>query len=144
MTLRPATAADLPAVMALLEAHRLPTAGLAAPLDGFLVADDSGALVGVIGLERHAEFGLLRSAAVDASRRGSGVGRMLVERLLADAAARGVKAIYLLTTTAEDYFPRFAFEKVARDTVPAAVRASVEFTSACPETATVMMRHVTS
>ena len=144
MTLRPATAADLPAVVALLEANRLPTAGLAAPLDGFLVAEDGGALVGVIGLERYADVGLLRSAAVDAARRGSGVGRMLIERLLADAAARGVKAIYLRTTTAEDYFPRFAFEKVPRDAVPAPVRASVEFTSACPEAATVMMRQVTS
>ena len=35
-------------------------------------------------------------------------------------------------------FARFGFDVVTRDAVPAAIRASVEFTSACPSSATVM------
>jgi amino-acid N-acetyltransferase len=142
--LREATAGDLPAVLALLDAHHLPTAGIDAPLEGFLVAEEGGAVVGVIGMEMYDAYGLLRSAAVDESRRGSGVGRLLVERLLADAGDRGVKSVYLLTTTAEQWFPRFGFEKVARDTVPEPVGRSVEFAEACPASATVMMRRVTT
>ena len=63
---------------------------------------------------------------------------MLVERCLAHAASSGLSKLVLLTTTAERYFTRFGFEVVSRDEVPAAVRESVEFTSACPASATVM------
>ena len=49
-------------------------------------------------------------------------------------------SIYLLTTTAERYFPKFGFEPVARADVPATVQTSIEFTSACPSSATVMRK----
>ena len=49
-------------------------------------------------------------------------------------------ALYLLTTTAEQFFPKFGFERIARADVPATVQASVEFTSACPTSATVMRK----
>jgi amino-acid N-acetyltransferase len=51
-------------------------------------------------------------------------------------------AIYLLTTTAERYFPKFGFERIARDDVPATVRTSVEFTSACPSSAAVFRKRL--
>ena len=142
VALRPARADDLEAVTALLRAHQLPLDGVSAPLEGYLVAETAGRVTGVIGLERYGDFGLLRSAAVDETRRATGIGSRLVERLLSDAAARHVKAVYLLTTTAEAYFPRFGFEVVARDIVPEPVRQSVEFTQACPASATVMMRRL--
>jgi amino-acid N-acetyltransferase len=61
-------------------------------------------------------------------------------RVIADAEARGIRALYLLTTTAERYFPSFGFRPITRDAVPAEVRATVEFQSACPASATVMCR----
>ena len=48
--------------------------------------------------------------------------------------------MYLLTTTAEGWFPRFGFERIAREEVSEAVRGSVEFGGACPATAAVMRR----
>jgi amino-acid N-acetyltransferase len=51
-----------------------------------------------------------------------------------------VPAIYLLTTTAERFFPKFGFERIQRTDVPATVQTSIEFTSACPSTATVMRK----
>ena len=45
-----------------------------------------------------------------------------------------------LTTTAERFFPRFGFERITRDDVPASVQASIEFREACPASATVMRR----
>jgi N-acetylglutamate synthase-like GNAT family acetyltransferase len=63
-----------------------------------------------------------------------------VTRLIADAEARGFRALYLLTMTAEQYFPRFGFQPIDRDAVPAAVRATAEFREACPASATVMRR----
>jgi amino-acid N-acetyltransferase len=51
-----------------------------------------------------------------------------------------VPAIYLLTTTAERYFPKFGFERIQRADIPPAVQTSIEFTSACPSSATVMRK----
>ena len=46
--------------------------------------------------------------------------------------------VYLLTTTAEQFFPKWGFVQIPRDDVPAGVQQSVEFQSACPSTAIVM------
>jgi amino-acid N-acetyltransferase len=66
------------------------------------------------------------------------VGVRIVEGALALARARGVRSVYLLTTTAEQFFPRFGFKPVPRADVPAGVQQSVEFQSACPSTAVAM------
>ena len=50
----------------------------------------------------------------------------------------GITTVVLLTTTAEDYFPRFGFERTDRSVVPEEVRESAEFRGACPASATVM------
>jgi amino-acid N-acetyltransferase len=150
--LRVARADDLPAVERLLAAAGLPAAGVAdlfaRRAADFVVAEDPGApgrLVAVAGLEVCGGGGpnadaLLRSVAVDAAWRGRGLGRALVGRLAGEAEARGLRALYLLTTTAEGYFPRLGFAPVARDAVPAAVAATVEFRSACPASAAAMAR----
>ncbi len=144
-SLRPATAQDLPRVHALLTENRLPLDGVDACLDCFVVAEHDGALVGVAGTERcgEGEYALLRSVAVADAWKGKGLGRALVVRAIADAEARGARALYLLTTTAEHYFPSFGFRQTERSAVPAAVQATVEFASACPASAVVMMRAAT-
>ena len=140
-TLRVATDTDLPAIERLLASSGLPTAGVAEALRGFVVAESESdrRIVGVIGLELCCDaFALLRSTAVDPDWRGTGLGRRLVTHVIAEAESRGIKALYLLTTTAERYFPSFGFVKTERDIVPAEVRRSVEFREACPASATVM------
>jgi len=136
--LRTASARDLEAVFSLLERSGLPTAGVADNVSQFLVAEADGSLAGVVGLELYGQSALLRSAAVEESWRGSGVGRVLVERALDLAREHGIEDVYLLTTTAEDYFPKFGFACVWRDEVAQGVRSSVEFQTACPASATVM------
>jgi len=144
-TIRQATDADLPQVLALLDAASLPTSGVAEALCGFLVAESDGALVGVVGLEACCDrYALLRSTAVTPTWQGRGLGRQLVERAIAEAEARGVHALYLLTTTAERYFPSFGFSQVSRDAVPDEIKATEEFTSACPASATVMCLSLSS
>jgi amino-acid N-acetyltransferase len=137
---RSATEDDLPRVLSLLGRAELPTAGVADALPHFIVAESGDTLAGVVGLELYGESALLRSAAVDESWRGSGVGKVLVDRALDLARERGVEDVYLLTTTAEDYFPKFGFACVSRDSVAEGIRASVEFQTACPASATVMRK----
>jgi amino-acid N-acetyltransferase len=138
--LRTAREADLPAVLDLLGRAHLPVAGVADSPEHFLVAQNDNNIVGVVGLELYGETALLRSAAVEESWRGTGVGRVLVERALDVARERGIADVFLLTTTAEHYFPRFGFACVSRDSVSPGVKESIEFREACPATATVMRK----
>jgi N-acetylglutamate synthase-like GNAT family acetyltransferase len=142
--LRAARPADLPAIERLLTAAQLPLAGVAESLAGFIVAESDGAIVGSAALEVCRDNALLRSVAVVPEWRSRGLGRALVNRVIADAEARGIRALYLLTTTAEHYFPSFGFRRTARSDVPADVQATEEFRSACPDSATVMCRECLS
>lgn len=140
--IEPATAADVDALLALMTRAQLPTEGLASHLDAALVARDGDRIVGSAAIEIYADGGLLRSVAVDADQRGSGLGARLTAAAIDDATRRALPALYLLTTTAESFFPRFGFERITRDEVPASVQASVEFREACPASATVMRRRL--
>jgi N-acetylglutamate synthase-like GNAT family acetyltransferase len=113
-------------------------------LPAFVVAEAGGDVVGVAGLEVCCDNALLRSVAVSPTWRSHGLGRALVTRVISDAEARGIHGLYLLTTTAERYFPSFGFREVSRDTVPADVRDTAEFREACPASATVMCRECAS
>lgn len=142
MRIRNATSADLPAVENLLSASDLPLDGVKDNFSNFVVAEDDGEIAGAIGLEEFGAVALLRSAVVSLEHRGSGIGRRLVERLLEGAEVAGIEELYLLTTTADQYFPRFGFTRTTRSAVPDAVKASAEFQGACPDTAVVMTRRV--
>jgi amino-acid N-acetyltransferase len=137
---RAAAPADLTAVEALLTASGLPLDGVREALATFVVAESGADLVGVAGLEVCCENALLRSVAVRPEWRSHGVGRALVTRVISDAESRGIHALYLLTTTADRYFPTFGFRTIVRDDVPADVRETSEFREACPASATVMCR----
>lgn len=143
MRIERAREADRPGVLALLESAALPAAGVDAHFDTFLLAregegESGSALAGCVGLELYDDVGLLRSLAVRPEHRSAGVGRELVERLIEDARARGVRAMYLLTTTAERYFPRFGFEIIDRKDADPRLGASEELRGACPDTAVLM------
>ena len=138
--LRAARNDDLPGIEHLLKTSGLPTAGVAAALGGFIVAESAGAIVGTAALEVCQNDALLRSVAVAPEWRSRGLGRALVTRVIADAEGQGLRALYLLTTTAEHYFPSFGFQPVTRAAVPADVQDTVEFREACPASAVVMCR----
>jgi N-acetylglutamate synthase-like GNAT family acetyltransferase len=139
MQLRPARVADLPGIQQLLVEAKLPTVGITRLVSDFVVAEDSGKLLGAAAIEPcKGQHGLLRSVVVAPGRQHSGIGGQLVGRVIADAKKRGVKSLYLLTTTAERYFPRFGFVAVPRESVPEGVQATDEFREACPASATVM------
>ncbi len=138
--LRPAVAADFLSVKRLLIANNLPVEGVPASLLNFLVAENGKNVVGAIGLEVFGDAALLRSAVVEETARGGGLGAQLVEAALSKARVLRVREVYLLTTTAEKYFPRFGFSVVPREAAPTEMLASAEFTGACPASAVMMKR----
>lgn len=140
--LRPARRRDLAPVESLLRADHLPTDGVSAAFDRFIVAEADGQVCGVAGLETYGSFGLLRSVAVSPSLRGRGVGAALTEAVVAAAARGALTAVYLLTETARDFFLRHGFHVIDRDDVPSTIRGSAEFAELCPASSTVMVRHL--
>ena len=141
MKIRDATSSDFPAVERLLLESKLPVEGVRENFSSFVVAEEVGTIAGAIGLEKYGSAALIRSAVVSPLSRGTGVGRQLVESVLERAKEDGIDELYLLTTTAEKYFPRFGFARTTRAAVPETVKASAEFRGACPDTAVVMARH---
>jgi amino-acid N-acetyltransferase len=137
-----ATHADAGELLALMERARLPTDGLSSHLDAAFVAREGDRVVGSVAIELYADGGLLRSVAVDAECRGTGLGARLTSAAIDDAQQRQLPALYLLTTTAENFFPRFGFERITRDEVPASVQESIEFRGACPASAIVMRKRL--
>lgn len=144
LRLRGATSADREEVEVLLRGASLPLDGVPASLSGYTVAEvDGKGVIGVAGLELYGDAALLRSTAVSSDWQSAGVGRALVEEVLERAKREGAREVYLLTTTAESWFPKFGFRCITREEVPAAVTASEEFQGACPDSAKVMTRATT-
>jgi len=138
--LRPGTADDFPAIASLLLVSGLPLDGLSADRPFAVVAVSADRLIGCADVERYGSSALLRSVAVDPTVRGSGIGRRLVEAALSNPA--DLTQVYLLTETAGGFFGRLGFRRTSRSRVPPAVRASVEFTTACPASAIAMTRRL--
>jgi amino-acid N-acetyltransferase len=136
---RPAEARELAWARELLAEAELPTEGLEEQFPrAYAVLEEDGKAVGLAGLERYGRFGLLRSVAVSPRQRGAGGGSALVSDRLASAGADGVEAVFLLTTTADRWFPRFGFRPIERATLPPEIAASSEASVACPEGAAVL------
>jgi amino-acid N-acetyltransferase len=138
ITIERAVEGDLFALLNLLARNGLPTEGLAEHISTTLVAREAEQVVGSAALEVYGDDALLRSVAVEQRLRGRGLGQRLTQSALDYARTLGITGLYLLTESAGDYFPRFGFRPITRDEVPPDVRQSVEFTSACPDTALVM------
>jgi amino-acid N-acetyltransferase len=121
----------------------LPVEGLVDHLDIAIVARLNKRVVGCAALGVDGDRTLLRSVAVDAAARAHRVGAQVTKAALDLARILQVRAVFLLTTTAERFFLKFGFERIARQDVPESVQASVEFQSVCPSTAIVKRRTLT-
>jgi amino-acid N-acetyltransferase len=137
--LRRAQTSDLPVVLDLLRTNGLPYQDITANhLDDFLIADGGEAVTGIVGLERHGNDALLRSLAVRENGRGTGLGTQLMIAIEAQAVRSGITGLYLLTTTAADFFARRGYATIDRAAAPAALRQSTEFSGLCPSQAVCM------
>jgi N-acetylglutamate synthase-like GNAT family acetyltransferase len=139
ISLRQANPADWPAVEALLKANKLPLDGAREHLSTFVIAESGREVVGCAGAEPRGDVALLRSVAVVPGLHRQGIGREMVALVLQEARRRNFKAVYLLTTTARDYFQRLGFEVAERATAPKALQQSAEFRGACPAGADFMV-----
>lgn len=105
MRLRKAEERDVPALLALINGYAArdlllarTEGSLRARLSDFTVAEEGGELVGGGALsELGPGLGEVRSLAVRDDRSGRGIGRRIVEELMAEAAERGFVEVLALT-----------------------------------------------
>ena len=140
VTITAARREDLPEIFALLDECDLPKEGLATHLSTTLVARKGTEIAGCSALELYQESALLRSVAVKPSHRSRGLGQRLTRATLDLAMHNEISNVYLLTETASTFFSKLGFEPISRFDVPQKVQRSVEFTTLCPDTATVMTK----
>lgn len=139
MTIHPVEG-DLDYVERLLSRNNLPTLDLEATPAEFYYATADGERVGIGGLEDYGDVGLLRSVVVEAPKREQGYGTRLCEALETTARDTGIETLYLLTTTASEFFAAEGYSTLERSAVPDAIRGTTEFEELCPSTATCMRK----
>ena len=132
-------------VRQLIDEAELPIADLGPEhLVDFLVAERSGTdrieTLGIVGLQRFKQVGLLRSLVVSQGDRKSGLGRRLVSAVEAKAFYAGVKDLWLLTIDAEQYFENLGYKMMSRESAPDSIRNTEEFSGLCPDGAYLMRK----
>jgi len=143
VTIRDSSGPDRTEILALLLSGGLPVSDVdSSGALRFLVAEMDNDVVGCIGREVHGPHALLRSFAVAAGLRNSGVGSTLFREAESRCRAEGVREAYLLTTTAEAFFSHRGFARLDRKLAPAAIQATSEFTSTCPVSAAFMVKRL--
>jgi len=84
----------------------------------YLVADDGGRVVGYAGLAATRREADVQTLAVDPDRQGEGLGRRLLDALLAEARDRGCATVFLEVRAdnerAIELYRRSGFEEIGR------------------------------
>lgn len=140
--IRAATISDLFKINDLLIKNSLSADDVAIHIEHFFVATQSDLIVGVAGLEVIGKYGLIQSVAVDECYRGLGIAASLCSALEERAVQIGIRRLYLLTESADQYFSTRGYTVVTRDNVPLAIRKTRQFSTLCPESATLMGRRL--
>ncbi|HWO09569.1 MAG TPA: arsenic resistance N-acetyltransferase ArsN2 [Polyangiaceae bacterium] len=143
-TFETASAADLNVIRALLSASELPIDDVGAHIAHFVLARREGATIGTVAVEYAGDVALLRSLCVTQSHRGEAVGVRLLAAIEAQAASRGVRELYLLTTSAAAFFEHHGFSRASREEAPEAIRSTAQFRTLCSSAAVCMRKTLPS
>lgn len=129
------------AVTQLLNAANLPTADITdRHLRWFWSYKAQDQILGVVGIEPFDRVGLLRSIAVDTAHRNRGIGTQLVQHAETMAQQMGIHELYLLTTSAQEFFENLGYVRTHRQNAPAEIRRSKEFSELCPSSSLLMKK----
>lgn len=128
----------IPTIEKILRKEKLPYQDVNTENIEFYMAFSNADFVGIVGLERFVGVALLRSMVVFDNFRNKGFGRRIVNQILEEATSKSIKEIFILTTTAKNFFEHLGFEVIERENVPNEIKSTTEFTSLCPASATCM------
>ena len=142
MKLREATEADIVFIKELLMSNDLPFEDVSLDKVSLLIGYLNSKILGVIGVEIHGCFGLLRSLVIKEHFRERGLGKELVYKMIQYVKQKDVKELYLLTTSAMRFFENLGFKKIKRSDVPEIIQTTREFIDLCPDSAICMKKEI--
>ncbi len=122
------TPEDRPGIDALLAGYSLPAVIASESVDTLLVRNPGGGIAAAVNLQAVGDNAFLFGLAVEASRRGQGLGWVVGDAVLRLARTLGVRTVYLATTDAADFFgSRMGFHPVELDAIDPAIRDTANF-----------------
>ena len=128
-------------VLRMLQAQKLPVTDITE--DTLLYGlQENDRLIGTAGLDIFEDCALLRSVSVIAGLQGKGYGKTLNQQVERFAKEAGINCMYLVTTTAKDFFERQGYCVIGREDAPAAIKQTEQFSGLCPSSAVVMKKRI--
>jgi len=141
MNIVPASQNSFSAAIALLKKNNLPTEDLD-PGKQMFVVEEGDEVIATVAIEYDYNDALLRSLSVSKEKRNSGIGAELVEFIEDYVKKQGVQNIYLLTTTAADFFSKKGYKIIDRNTIPEFIKNTSEYSVLCASSSTVMKKEL--
>ena len=142
MNIAPASQNSFSAAIALLENCKLPTSDIQ-PQTRLFVMEENNKVIGTVALEHDGCDALLRSLCVEHDYRKKGVAGQLVSFIEHYAQLQEVHNIYLLTTTAVDFFAKKGYQNTERAQAPRFIQHTSQFASLCTSSAVLMKKILT-
>jgi amino-acid N-acetyltransferase len=99
-------------------------------------------LAATAGFEMLDDCALLRSLSVQQALRGRGLAKKMVGEIEDRLRKIGITRIYLLTTTAGEFFQKLGFVTVPRVEAPNSIRQTRQFAELCPASSLLMQKNI--
>lgn len=138
LVLKKAEKTDVPKIGKILKEEDLIYEDIESECIDFFLAYEDPLFIGIIGLEKYDNIGLLRSLIVKKEYRKKGYGAKICKELMNYAQKNLISELFLLTCTAKDFFENIGFEIIDRTKVPDLIKNTSEFSNLCPASATCM------
>ena len=125
----------------LLQKHKLPVIDINEDKLLYLLLDGER-IIGTVGLEIFEDCALLRSVSIIKEEQGKGYGKFMNDEIEKYAKESGINCMYLLTTSAKNFFDKQGYCAITREEAPVSVKQTEEFISLCPSSAVVMKKRI--
>lgn len=131
---------EIKAVKELLQLSNLPYSDISEAPVHFFGIKENNKLVAIGALEIYGINAILRSLAVHQTHQNHGYGKQMVRFLENKAIEKGIKNLFLLTSTAADFFKKLAYLPQQRDLCPPEILSSSQFRDICPQSASCLFK----
>lgn len=138
LQIEPALESDYKEISYLLNVNELPSSDITEDHVQIFVGLNQQEIIGTIGLQKYDSIGLLRSLVVKDGYKSQKIAGKLLHYIFDYCVMHKITELYLLTTSAEEYFYKYGFQKIERILVPEVIKETKQYQEICPKVAVVM------
>lgn len=129
-------------VKELLLSSNLPTSDLNNAPIHFFGMKKNNKLIVTGALEVYGNNAVLRSVAVSNNFQNNGYGKQIVRYLEEVALEMKISHLFLLTTSAENFFKKLKYLPIQRHSCPPKILSSSQFTDICPQSSVCLFKNL--